>query len=152
VSDNKKMNYRYKHTQIGWVMIFCLGAAFIFILFGDIHAHSATVIFLAILLFTMILAFVSLTVSVTADYLNLVFGVGLIRMRIKMSEITLSRTVKNRWWYGFGIHGWWGKGWLLNVSGFDAVELIMKNGMVYRVGTDEPQKLSDVIQEKISRP
>jgi hypothetical protein len=70
-------------------------------------------------------------------------------LRIKISEIVSLKIVRNKWWYGFGIHGWWGKGWLLNVSGLNAVELKMKNGMTYRIGTDEPQKLNDSIQTKI---
>ena len=72
-------------------------------------------------------------------------------MRIKINEVASSKIVSNKWWYGFGIHGWWGKGWLLNVSGLNAVELKMKNGMFYIIGTDEPQKLNAAIQTKINQ-
>ncbi len=46
------------------------------------------------------------------------------------------------WYYGWGIRGWlWPKMWIYNVSGFDAVEIKLKNGKMYRIGTDEPKKL-----------
>jgi hypothetical protein len=35
--------------------------------------------------------------------------------------------------------------WIYNVSGFDAVEIKLKNGKVYRIGTDEPKKLEQTI-------
>jgi hypothetical protein len=39
--------------------------------------------------------------------------------------------------------------WIYNVSGFDAVELKMKNGKVYRIGTDESEKLESALQQSI---
>jgi len=41
--------------------------------------------------------------------------------------------------------------WIFNVSGFDAVELIMKNGKIYRIGTDEPIKLESAITVAVSK-
>ena len=32
-------------------------------------------------------------------------------------------------------------GWLFNISGFDAVEIVLKNGRRYQLGTDEPEEL-----------
>ena len=34
---------------------------------------------------------------------------------------------------------------IYNVSGFDAVEIQLKNGKIYRIGTDEPKKLEQAI-------
>jgi hypothetical protein len=42
-----------------------------------------------------------------------------------------------------------GQGWLWNVSGIDAVELTMKNGDRFRIGTDEPEKLVTAIEAVI---
>jgi len=39
--------------------------------------------------------------------------------------------------------------WIFNVSGFDAIELTMKNGRIYCIGTDEPEKLEAVIKQII---
>jgi hypothetical protein len=35
--------------------------------------------------------------------------------------------------------------WIYSVSGFDAVEIKMKNGKRYRIGTDEPKNLEQAI-------
>ncbi len=40
-------------------------------------------------------------------------------------------------------------GWLYNVSGTDAVELKMKNGKRYRIGTDVPGELAEAIRQAI---
>jgi len=141
----------YKHTQIGKVTIFVLGILFLIFLFGSLRSGDVAGLLVAGIMLLAILLLATLTVEVAEDYIKVIFGIGLIRMRIKISEVISSGIVKNQWWYGFGIHGWWGKGWLLNVSGLDAVELKMKNGMVYRLGTDEPQKLNAAIQTKIKQ-
>jgi len=39
--------------------------------------------------------------------------------------------------------------WIYNVSGFDAVEIKLKNGKTYRIGTDESQKLEQAILRSI---
>ncbi len=37
-------------------------------------------------------------------------------------------------------------GWVFNVSGWEAVELQMKNGGKYRIGTNDPQGLLNAIE------
>jgi len=44
---------------------------------------------------------------------------------------------------------WMWPGWLYNVSGTDAVELKMKNGKRYRIGTDVPGELAEAIRQAI---
>jgi hypothetical protein len=38
---------------------------------------------------------------------------------------------------------------IFNVSGLDAVEIKMKNGKIYRIGTDEPKQLERAILQAI---
>ena len=38
---------------------------------------------------------------------------------------------------------------IFNVSGFDAVEIKMQDNKIYRIGTDEPQKLEQAISQVI---
>jgi len=53
--------------------------------------------------------------------------------------------VRNKWWYGLGIrltpHGW-----LYNVSGLDAIEIVRRSGKTFRVGTDEPKALAAALR------
>ena len=39
-----------------------------------------------------------------------------------------------------------GQYWLWNVSGLQAVELVLNNGKRFRIGTDEPENLVNAIQ------
>ena len=40
--------------------------------------------------------------------------------------------------------------WIFNVFGFNALEIQMKNGKIYRIGTDEPEKLETAIKRVIN--
>ncbi|WMW25629.1 hypothetical protein RE474_02590 [Methanolobus sediminis] len=94
----------------------------------------------------IILSFSSLNVTIDQKYLGIKFGYGIFRKKFSLNEIVSARTVKNHWYYGWGIRLWlWPKMWIFNVSGFDAVEIKMKNGKIYRIGTDEPEKLESAI-------
>ena len=88
--------------------------------------------------------FASLTVNVSPQSISLRFGPGLFRKRFAVAEVTDARVVRNRWYYGWGIkltpHGW-----LYNVSGLDAVEIQLRGGRKYRIGTDEPMALAAAI-------
>lgn len=89
--------------------------------------------------------FRSLTVCVGKEDISLAFGLGIIRKRFRIEDIESSRVVRNRWYYGLGIRKIQ-NGWLYNVSGLDAVELQMKNGRRFRIGTDEPYELLEAIE------
>lgn len=141
----------YKHTQIGYLILFILPV--VSILFGIILTQAGFdsgifIIMLFILFF--IASFVSLEVMIDESYLRIKFGYGIFRKRFEIREIVSVRTVKNRWYYGWGIRVWfWPYMWIYNVSGFDAVEIKMKNGKIYRIGTDEPKELEQAITQVI---
>lgn len=91
------------------------------------------------------LLFASLTVEVTDAQLSLAFGSGWIRRSWSVGEITEVRAVRNPWWYGWGIHRT-PRGWLFNVAGLDAIELSFRDGRTVRIGTDEPERLTQAIR------
>jgi len=97
-----------------------------------------------LVVFLVLLLFSSLTVTVTHERVEASFGPGLIRKRFLSAEVLQAKPVRNHWYYGWGIrltpHGW-----LFNVSGLDAVELLMRNGTTYRIGTDQPKELAAAI-------
>ena len=149
---------RYRHTQIGWVVLVSCAAGLALILAIEqslplrVQQQTPSLLFGAIVFGAMAL-FATLTVEVDDQLVRLWFGPGLIRKSFLLADIAECRPVRNRWWMGWGIHGWPGRrgGWLFNVSGFDAVELTMKDRKIYRIGTDEPQKLHDAIRMKLSK-
>ena len=107
---------------------------------------TATMAFIVFIL----ASFASLQVAVNEKYLQIKFGYGIYRKKFLLDDITSAKTVKNHWYYGWGIRGWlWPKMCIYNVSGFDAVEIKLKNGKTYRIGTDEPKKLEQAILHSI---
>jgi hypothetical protein len=105
---------------------------------------------MAAVMVIVLFLFHSMTVEIGQGELRISLGVGLIRKRVPLREIATAKTVRNKWWYGWGIrltpHGW-----MFSVSGYDAVEITLQNGRGYRIGTDEPRKLHSAIESALQR-
>ena len=143
------MKPRYSHTQIGWVIIGFVLAAIIIITGVLIFQEFLWIAFIvALFLLTLLFLFASLTVSGYETHLEIRFGIGLIRIKFDFKDIQSCKKVRNSPLYGFGIRIIPG-GLLYNVSGLDAVELQMKNGKKFRIGTDVPDELLRFLQQKI---
>lgn len=138
----------YEHTQPGTLMrvilgVFAvgMGTVGIIILASSKEPEASIGLLVAPVILTILMVlFHSLTVRVSRKTLNLSFGVGLIRKSFQIGDINEASAVSNHWHNGWGIKKIRG-GWLYNVSGFDAVEIKLKNGRRNRIGTDEPKKL-----------
>ena len=104
-------------------------------------ASSAIILVCAILLD-------SLTVRVSNNFIEIRFGIGIIRKQFAIAKIQSATIVRNKWYCGWGIrltpHGW-----LYNVAGLDAVEIRLNNGKQYRIGTDEPKELHKAINSAL---
>lgn len=150
----------YKHTQVGYLMLVVTLAVLALFAWAQITARleppspdSGTNLLvtavMALILF-ILASLASLQVIIDGEYLRLKFGYGLFRKKFSLDDVTSAKAVKNHWYYGWGIRLWfWPKMWIYNVSGFDAVEIKLKNGKTYRIGTDEPEKMAQAIQHAI---
>ncbi len=140
------MTEEYRHIQVGCLMLGMLGAGVlvIVVLMATSGFHWIALAVLIILALCSGL-FATLTVRVDEDGVRIWFGPGVIRKRVPMKEIASCQVVRNPWYYGWGIrlipHGW-----LYNVSGLLSVELRMKSGRRYRIGTDDPGQLVEAIR------
>lgn len=134
----------YRHTQPGVVTAVCLGAGVLLLgvlaAVAESPSERAALAAGAALLAVLAVLFASLTVTVAEGSLEVRFGPGLIGRRIAVAEIRSAKPVRNRWWYGFGVRAGL-RGTMFNVSGLDAVELELASGRLFRVGTDEPERL-----------
>ncbi len=141
---------RYEHTQVGYLIITAMAA--VMVLIGVVLANSGinwiaigVLVFIAVAL----VLFSSLTVVIWEEEMEARFGPGPIRKRFKLNEIESCQVVKNHWYYGWGIrltpHGV-----LFNVSGFHAVEIKLRTGKKFRIGTDVPQELEGAIRQAIN--
>ena len=137
---------RYEHTQRGTVVVFSVlaGAAFLLFLQTLIPAPRFVVLALTGILTLCAFLFSSLTIRITDRALCWHFGPGLIHMQVLLSEIEKVEPTRIRVMWGWGIHRT-PRGWLYNVSGFGAVEVRLKGGKRFLLGTDEPDRLSQAL-------
>ncbi len=141
---------RYEHTQVGYLIIAVMAA--VMVLIGVVLAKAGinwiaigVLVFIAIAL----VLFSSLTVVIWEEELEARFGLGPIRKILKLNEIESCQVVKNHWYNGWGIR-LIPNGVLYNVSGFDAVEVKLRTGKKFRIGTDVPQELAEAIRQAIN--
>jgi len=136
---------KYKHTQVGYLLLIIYIVVILFIGYMNIVTGSNRISLVVLLVMLVVLVlFVTLTVTVDERMVKIHFGIGLIRKSFLLKEIESYQTVKNPWYYGWGIR-YTPRGWLFNVSGFSAIELQMKNGKFYRIGTDDPEGLARAV-------
>ena len=131
----------YKRTQVGTVLIVGLALGLLVLI-----TVAPSLIWVIPLYFVIIPLLGWLTVEINERFLVCRFGIGLIRKRFALRDIEEARTVRNRWYYGWGIR-WTPHGWLFNAAGLDAVEIRMSNQKSYRVETDQPAELLRAIQQ-----
>lgn len=150
----------YKHTQVSWFIIIITLVVLAF--FGwvqvtsrlepasaDSGANFLVSAVMALVLFVLA-SFSSLTVSVDEQSIKIRFGWGIFWKTFLLAQVATVKQVQNPWYYSWGIHYWpWPKMWIFNIAGSGAVELTMKNGKVYRIGTNEPEKLESAIKQGV---
>jgi hypothetical protein len=152
----------YRHTQPGQTLRWILGGSLVALagVFVSVvvrhgfrriafHSPGAVVFFIcaAALLFCLF-AFRNLSVTVDDRQTELWFGPGWIRRKFPLSDIESCLIVRNPIFLGWGIR-WFPGCWTYNVSGLQAVELKMRDGKRYRIGTDEPDRLCEAISSRL---
>ena len=151
----------YKHTQIGYLVGLVTFVVLAIFLWAQITARmeppsydsgtNFAMTALMVLILFVLASFSMLTVAVDTQFLSIRFGWGIFRKTFAVNEIVSVVQVKNRWYYGWGIRVCFRpKMWMFDVSGFDVVEIVLKNNTIYRIGTDEPEKLEAAIKEAMN--
>jgi hypothetical protein len=136
----------YEHTQRGTVILAALliGAA-ICSAFATLAPAPPFVVPMVFGVFVVCAyMFSSLTIQITSRTLCWYFGPGLFRKKILLSDIRGAEVARTRLIHGWGIHRTT-RGWLYNVSGFDAVAVRLDAEKEILLGTDEPERLCAAI-------
>jgi len=144
------MNERvlYEHRQVGWLTV---GASFAIAILICIAAAISvpperTISYSLVPILLVVAAlFSTLTVRVTERQLMWFFGVPGIGRSLLLSEIASIRAIETSILEGWGIHLTW-HGWVWNVAGFNAVQITLRSGTRFAVGTPEPQAVIDAVQ------
>lgn len=146
----------YKHTQVGYLILVTslVLISFYFWLYEIISTEigsNFTITAVMALVVFILLSFSTLQVVIDENYLRIKFGYGIFRKKFALSGISAAKIVKSPWYYGWGIRVWfWPYMWIYNVSGFAAVEINMKNGKIYRIGTNVPGEFEVAIKRAIN--
>lgn len=144
---------QYRHTQIGKTFIVMLaileglisGVLYFVHVTEGIDDLFALFFSIATIFVLLILLFFQFVVTIEDGFLKISFGIGLVKKRWRLDEIVRVIAMRNKWWYGLGIH-LTPVGWLYNLEGLNAVEIEKMDGSVFRVGTDEPDVLIRAIE------
>jgi len=143
----------YKHTSIGWIpitaIIFAIaGTLFIpYIIMGEIHSVFILVAFAIIVGHGF--CFPILIVTGDKEGLRVSYFPGLISKKFPFQDIKSFSKVKKRYTHhGWAVGGSFGK-YLFYLVGLEGIELAMKDGKRYQIGTDEPEKFIEFIREKL---
>ena len=138
---------KYKHTQIGYFLITVYGSLILIIIplyiFTDFKQQAMIGMFIMLIVLGI---FAAMSVKVSDQKMKIQFGLGAIRKEFLIRDIETFREVKHPWHYGWGIR-YTPRGWIFRVSGNSGIELQMKSGKLYQVGTDEPQKLAEALNQ-----
>ena len=140
----------YKHTQVGYIHVIAYSAVILFFACINIFTGFKPFTLIPLIVMLILLAlFSTLTVKVGGGVITFQFGVGVIRKRIQLSDVETYAKVRNPWYYGWGIR-YTPRGWLYNISGFSAIELLMKNGKTCRIGTDDLEGFAQALYEGLN--
>jgi hypothetical protein len=145
------MRTSYRHKQFGGFSVFASAAAILLLLalLGPAAAHPALLLLLGAVA-AVAVAFSSLTVEISPSSLVFWFGPGLLRQTVPLAEIAAVEPVRNPWYYGVGLR-LTPRGMLYSVSGLSAVEILRHDGGRFRLGTDEPERLTTALRLALDR-
>ena len=141
----------YRHRQIGYLPI-ALGVV-LAIALGGVAWRRSPMIGSAALLFIVLgpLLFSSLTITIRDGVLASHFTLGFWPKRFAVADIADVSPVAFGWAEGWGIRVT-PNGMLYNVSGTRGVEVRLRSGSRFRLGSDEPDQLLRALQAAIRAP
>ncbi len=147
---------RYAHTQRSPLYLLLMAVALTIGIWGmltgdDVPGMQLGLFGLSAMFVVISACFAKLTVRDDGDKLVVRFGwLPAFGWSARWEDIESARQGKSALIDGWGIHWIPGRGTTVNLWGFDCVELRVK-GRIVRVGTDDAQKLTGYIRERISR-
>ncbi len=151
ISMDISRSYIYKHTQLmGWPFIVLIVAGAIASIVIGLDHGGVIALIVGFILMVVLILFGALTVTVDDQGVRVDFGPGLIHAAFSDVQIKSCRVVRDKWYYGWGFRII-PRGILYNIYGLDAVELLLADGRMRRIGTDEPEKLNGAINQILAR-
>lgn len=150
----------YRKSQIGWLLIGFFSVVTLFIVLAYLNQWGSKPIsataFLVVLLIQIfvLLLFYKLTILVNQSTIKIRYGIGLIRITIKIEKLLEVESIKTPWYYGLGIRIT-PKGMLYNIQGLNALKLVYQNrgnDKTLMLGTQEPEVLKRYLENHFLEP
>ena len=144
----------YNEFQFAWwiLLLIPIWSIMPFLYYSDHPTNniSGTALFYISILFVSVgLLFYGMKTQVNASKITVAFGIGLIRKTIDLESVQSVASVRNKWYYGWGIRII-PNGWLYNIAGLQAVEIKRRDkNSVLRIGSKHPEVLRKVISDGI---
>jgi hypothetical protein len=140
----------YRHTQTayaltGTVLLLALLSLGALILAAPATGVATVAVLVLLVGFGCAAVFSSMSIAVEHERLVWCFGFGLLRKSVALAEIARVERTRTSPLEGWGIH-WTRRGWLYNVSGFDAVWIQLRTGKQFLLGTDQPEQLVQAME------
>lgn len=151
-----KHSVKYQSTQTGWLInsimmstILFLTLAYLF-QWGDNPLPLVAYIALVSIFIFIVLLLYKMKIQVLEDYIMVVYGVGIIKFKLKIDQLEEVHIIKIPIGYGIGIRIT-PKGMLYNIHGRTVVQVKFHSGSVSEtvmLGTDNPEALKEVIEKQ----
>lgn len=144
----------YEHRQSAVLMraSFAVGALVLLAVYATAPAGGGGVLVGLPLFVLLFIVFDGLTVRIAGGELRWAFGhLGWPRWRLRVADIAAVEPTRTTFWEGWGIR-YTRRGWLYNVSGFEAVLIRKTDGKTFLLGTDEPGELAAAIERARRNP
>lgn len=142
------MKTEYRHTQYGALMfiVFLITGVLIAVVAVAIIAEGRTLAAVIMILGYLLGLgmFYSSTIEISEEKLKFWFGIGIVRKTFVLSEIQSSKEVDIPWYYFWGVKSIPG-GWLWSIAPGTGVEIVLKNGSLVLLGTNQPEKLKQAV-------
>ena len=104
---------------------------------------GATVVIICLYVFG-VSSFHSFTIEISEEKLKFRFGIGIIQKSFFIEEIKSVREVVNPWYYFWGVKSIPG-GWFYAIAPGEAIEIILKNGKIVQLGTNQSRMLKEAL-------
>lgn len=140
------MEVVYKEQQVGVIPITIFGLSTIGMLYlGYLFGYNIIFVLLTIFFFVVTVVYSNMLVTVTEEFITIRIG-WVLQQQIPMAEVSGLDNHDTALLSDWGIRPL-GKGWLYSIAGSTAIEIHMRDGTMFVVGTNTPEKLLNSIKE-----
>jgi len=149
----EEMVTEYKHTQVGvvtFIVLLVVGVLIAPMVLSILADGRMAIAILTMSFYILVLAmFLVFTVQISGNKLSFWFGIEGLGKSYSLDEIQSTQEVKNPWYYFWGIKSI-PNGWLFAIAPGRGVEIVFKNGKIIRLGSNQPKKLRQAIEDAIT--